>query len=188
MHSSDPVKPVFVVAYHLGIRTGELLAIRRDWIALEEGLIYIHGRVTKNKKPKLVPIYGDMGPWLEMTLERGRIASPTCKYLFIWEDGRPIRDFRTAWENACTAAGLPGLLFHDLRRTAVRNMIRAHVPEKTAMAISGHRTASMLWRYNILDARDIQEAGRQTERYYLEQQKRGQPTEKPTESSNAKPS
>jgi hypothetical protein len=48
-------------------------------------------------------------------------------------------------------------------------MIRAGVPEKVAMEISGHKTASMLWRYNIVDARDIKEAGLRTERYLQEQ-------------------
>lgn len=184
----DPVKPVFVLAYHLGMRTGELLALRREWVSLEEGLIYVQGRVTKNKTPKLAPIYGDMRPWLEMTLSRTSSSKKSGQQaLFTWEDGRPIRDFRAAWESACQAAQLPGLLFHDLRRTAVRNMIRAGVPEKVAMAISGHKTASMLWRYNILDARDIQDAGKRTERY-LEQQRGKGPTEKPTEYSSGKPS
>lgn len=44
-------------------------------------------------------------------------------------------------------------------------MIPAGVPEKVAMQISGHKTAGMLWRYNITDARDIKEAGKRTERY-----------------------
>jgi hypothetical protein len=65
------------------------------------------------------------------------------------------------------------LLFHDLRRTAVRNMIRAGVPEKVAMQISGHKTASMLWRYNITDTRDVKDAGKRTERY-LEAKKEDQ--------------
>jgi len=66
-------------------------------------------------------------------------------------------------------------------------MIRAGVPEKTAMAVSGHKTASMLWRYNILDARDIQEAGKRTERY-LAQQRISPITENPTKLLSAKPS
>jgi integrase len=125
--------------------------------------------VTKNRKAKTAPIYGDMRGWLEMLLTRCKLLAPHSKHLFIWEDGRPIKDFRRSWEKACESAGLPDLLFHDLRRTAVRNMIRAGVPEKVAMEVSGHKTASMLWRYNIVDARDIKEAGRRTERYLQEQ-------------------
>jgi integrase len=66
---TDEIKPVFVVAYHLGMRTGELLAIKRSWVDLGEGLMYVNGRVTKNRNPKTAPIYGDMRPWLEMLFE-----------------------------------------------------------------------------------------------------------------------
>jgi integrase len=161
----DSVKPVFVMLYHLGMRTGELLKVKRDWVDLVEGVIYVNGRVTKNKKPKTVPIFGDMGSWLEMQLARCQALSPKAKELFVWEDGKPIRDFRGSWQTACDSIGLPDLIPHDLRRTAVRNMIRAGVPEKVAMEISGHKTAAMLWRYNIVDTRDIVEAGRKTDRY-----------------------
>jgi integrase len=61
--------------------------------------------------------------------------------------------------------GLRGLLFHDLRRSVVRDMIRAGVSDKVAMQISGHRTAAMLWRYDITDMRDVVEAVRRTEKY-----------------------
>lgn len=181
-----PLQPVFVVAYHLGMRKGELLKIRRDWVDLEAGLIFVNGRVIKNGKPKTVPIYGDMRPWLNTALTSCRSKSPKSKYLFVWEDGKPIRDFRGSWEKACQLAGVPGLLFHDLRRTAVRNLIRAGISEKVTMAISGHKTASMLWRYNITDTRDIQEAGRRMQ-LYLEQLGNAETTEKPTECSNVKP-
>ena len=166
------IKPVFIVAYHLGMRTGELLAIKRSWVDLEEGLIYVNGRVTKNRNPKTAPIYGDMRPWLEMLLTRGAVESPKCIWLFS-RNGKPVKDFKADWAQACEKAGVPGLLFHDLRRTAVRNMIRAGVPEKIAMQISGHKTASMLWRYNITDARDIKDAGQRTERYLEVQRGKG---------------
>jgi integrase len=116
-------------------------------------VIYVNGRVTKNRKAKTAPIYGDVTGWLEMLLARCKLQSPNGKHLFIWEDGRPIKDFRGSCEKACESAGSPWLLFHDLRRTAVRNVIRAGVPEKVAMEVSDHKTASMLWRYNSVDAR-----------------------------------
>jgi len=72
--------------------------------------------------------------------------------------GRPIRDFREAWKNACNAAAVPDLKFHDLRRTAVRNMRRAGVPQVVRMRITGHRTDSMERRYNIVDVDDIRTA------------------------------
>lgn len=175
---TDEIKPVFVVAYHLGMRTGELLALKRSWVDFEEGLIYVNGRVTKNRAPKTAPIYGDMKPWLEMLLSHGAMESPKCIWLFS-RKGKPVKSFKGDWEQACERSGVPGLLFHDLRRTAVRNMIRAGVPEKIAMQISGHKTASMLWRYNITDARDIKEAGKRTQRY-LEAQREQQHAQTPT--------
>lgn len=72
--------------------------------------------------------------------------------------GRPIRDFRFVWDKACEAAGLPHVLVHDLRRSAIRNMVRAGVSQTVAMAISGHVSASTFRRYNITNEADIAEA------------------------------
>jgi len=63
---------------------------------------------------------------------------------------------------------MPGLLFHDLRRSAVRNMERAGIPRKTAMAIAGHKTEAIYWRYAMSNDRDIRDAGRKLERYFEE--------------------
>jgi len=71
------------------------------------------------------------------------------EYVFFHQNGRKIKDFRKSWENACEAAGVPGMLFHDLRTTAVRNLIRAGVPQSVAKRISGHETDSVFERYTL---------------------------------------
>src|SRR4029077_2546790 len=73
-----------------------------------------------------------------------------CAAVFPWR-GHAIKSLRRSWRNACRAAGMPGRLLHDFRRTAVRNLIRAGVQQAIAMKITGHKTDSVFHRYLIVD-------------------------------------
>lgn len=72
--------------------------------------------------------------------------------------GRPVGDFRKVWDKACIAAGVPGKLVHDLRRTAARDFRRAGVSEGEIMRLAGWKTRSMFDRYNIIDSADLSRA------------------------------
>jgi hypothetical protein len=98
---------------------------------------------------------------------------PDCPWL-IHRKGQKVVDLRPAWPDACETVGLSGLMFHDLRRSGVRNMKRAGIDETTAMKISGHKTRAVFDRYNIIDGKDIKDAGKKLAAFLEGQGKKGQ--------------
>jgi integrase len=84
-------------------------------------------------------------------------------FVFTRGDGKKIVDFRGTWAKITKAAGVPELLVHDLRRSAIRRMVRRGIPEKVAMLISGHRTRSVFDRYDIVSESDLRDAAAKLE-------------------------
>ena len=149
------LKLLFVCGYITGIRKGELADIRWPQIDFESNIIALEPDETKNREGRSVPILrGDMRNLL-LAAKKERDENWSDSPWVFNRGGKKIIDFRASWENACKAAGVPELKFHDLRRTAVRNMRRAGVPQVIRMKISGHKTDSMERRYNIVDADDL---------------------------------
>ena len=94
---------------------------------------------------RILPI----SPPIAEALARRRARRDPGSPLVFHRDGIPIRRWRTAWRTACQAAGVPTRFLHDCRRTAARNLIRANVPERVAMLLTGHKSRAIFDRYNI---------------------------------------
>ena len=161
------LRALLALAYTFGFRRGELLGnpkrgtepMRCKQVDLLNNTVSLYAGETKNGEPRIVALTEECRI-LVTELHRGKQPED---YLFTRENGEPVRDFREVWETLTAKAGVPGLLFHDFRRSAVRNMIRRGVPQKTARTISGHMTDAVFSRYNIVSGADIAEAARKIE-------------------------
>jgi len=164
------LKPLFVTGYHVGCRLGELLKLRWDQVDFEASQIWLERSQTKAKIARVLPIYGEMRDALVEGFRTRNKLYPECDLVF-HREGAAIVDFRKAWAAACTKAEVKWLRFHDLRRSAVRNMDRAGIPRATIRRIIGHETDAMFDRYRIVDQRDVDEAGAKAEQYLNDQPK-----------------
>jgi integrase len=160
----EHLRPVATTGYYTGMRLGEILGLRWDNLDFMNGELRLDAGTTKNDEPRTVPLTGEL---LEM-LKIERQRNPHAEFVFT-QNGRRVGSFYKAWKSACKRASLAGLLFHDLRRTGLRNLVRAGVPERVAMAISGHKTRAVFERYNIVSGRDLKDAAQKLETYLAQQ-------------------
>jgi len=109
---------------------------------------------TENTKGRTLPIYGDMREWLLARQAKWAAKFTACPFLLA-RRGRRITEFGKAWVSSWECAGLTGLVFHDLRHSAVRNMRRAGIPENVAMQITGHKANSIFDRYSIVGGHNL---------------------------------
>jgi len=159
------LKPAVTFAYMTGWRKEEILSLKWPQVDLAEGTVRLEPGLTKNDEGRT--FYMDDELWSMMKdLHRNRRLG--CPYVF-HKDGKRIQQFRKTWESACKKAGARGMVFHDLRRTAVRNMIRAGIPERVAMTITGHKTRAVFDRYNIVSTEDLKEAAKKRQDFNVQQ-------------------
>ena len=102
-----------------------------------------------------------------MARETGAIVRHVFCYTRGQKTGHAITEsgFNKAWRKARIAAGCPGRIPHDFRRTAVRNLVRAAVPERVAMQLTGHKTRAVFERYNIVSPGDLRDAARRLDAF-----------------------
>lgn len=153
------LRALVAVAYSFGFRKAELLNMRVRQIDLKARTIRLEPGTTKNKDGRTVVMTAEVHRLLSECV-KGKAADDA---VFTWPDGSAVLDFRAMWGKVTAAANLPGLLLHDFRRSAVRNMVRRGVPELVAMKISGHKTRSVFDRYNVTSESDLAEAARRIE-------------------------
>ena len=143
---------------------------------LKQGILCLDPGETKNGEARTVYLDEELQKEIRFLHSRRHLG---CPHVF-HRNGAPVRDIRDAWEAACKAIGLwsidekksrmgPTRIFHDFRRTAVRNMVRSGIPERVAMEISGHKTRSVFDRYHIVSQEDLKEAARRQQAYLKSQ-------------------
>lgn len=154
----DRLRALADVLYVTGWRKGEVLSRQWRHINMADGWLRLEPGETKNGKGRQFPFAPI--PRLKAAIEsqyaqkmetEKRTGSVVRAVFFYPETGKPIIDFRGAWDAACMRAGHPDTIVHDCRRSAARNLIRAGVAQRVAMELTGHLTASIFQRYAIVD-------------------------------------
>ena len=164
-HLPATAQPLVTFAYLTGWRSAEVYGLQWRNVDFVGGQVRLDPGTTKNGEGRTFPMTSELRELLQrqrlnasqIEREAGRIVPS----VFFHKTGEPIRSIRHSWAVACRRAGCPGRLFHDLRRSAVRNFLRARVPERVAMKLSGHKTRSVFDRYNIVSEGDLQLAAKQ---------------------------
>jgi integrase len=156
-------------AYITGWRTpSEILPLEWRQVDLKAGEVRLDPGTTKNGDGRVFRLTAKLRRILEdqqtVAEQLQRTQGTIVRHVFCFTTGEKAGQritesgFNKAWRKARVAAGCPGRIPHDLRRTAVRNLVRAGITEHLAMRLTGHKTRAVFERYNIVNAGDLRDA------------------------------
>jgi integrase len=157
----EQLRPPITWAYYTGWRMqSEILPLTWDRVDLEAGTVRLYKGTTKNKDGRVISLPDVLKAIVEQQWQEHLVSYPQCPFVF-HKQGERILTFYKTWQRACQSAGISAKrLIHDFRRTTVRNLVRARISERVAMAITGHKTRDVFERYNIVSAGDLEEAAK----------------------------
>jgi len=166
-HLPPHLQVAATIAYTFGWRLrSEVLPLRVSQVDLEAGTLRLEPGSTKNGEGREVYLTPELTRLLHEPFARvkalGRRLNRVVPFLFPHGAGRrvglAIKECQKSWTTACRRVGLVGMLRHDMRRSAVRNMVNDGVPERVAMSITGHKTRAVFDRYHIVSPADLKAA------------------------------
>ena len=163
-HLSEVLRRMLTVAYITGWRIpSEIQTLEWRQVDFAAGELRLDPGTTKNDDGRVFPLTAELRAVLEQQWQVTQALAQANGRIYPWvfhSDGEPVRSFIKTWRTATRKAGCPGRIPHDFRRTAVRNLVRAGVPERVAMQLTGHKTRSVFERYNIVSPGDLRDAAK----------------------------
>jgi integrase len=167
-HLPEDLQVAVTIMWLYGWRRSEVMSLQRSQIDLDASTLRLEPGSTKNGEGRVVYMTPELKALVSAQIGRvtllsrklGRVLPQLFVHLHGCYKGKLVQNFHKAWSHACEKVGLVGMLRHDFRRSAVRNMEQAGVPRSVAMKISGHKTESIYRRYAIVSKSDIQDATR----------------------------
>ena len=160
------LKGFVTFAYKTGWRLSEIIGLTWNQVDRRRGIVRLDPGETKNDEGRTVYLDDELKKIFQSQWEQRKQSRRIVHSVFSNKRGTGrITGFRDAWDKSFKDAGIERKLFHDFRRTAVRNMVRSGIPEGVAMKITGHKTRSVFDRYNIVSDADLKEAARKQEKY-----------------------
>jgi integrase len=153
-------------AYKVGWRLDEIEGLTWNQVDRTQWIVRLEVGETKKDEGRTIYLDNELREIFRRQWEIRKNNNNLQPYVFLNAEGTDrVKRFDKSWNTACKTAKIGNRIFHDLRRTAVRNMVRSGIPERVAMMISGHKTRSVFERYNIVSETDLKLAAQKQETY-----------------------